>query len=210
MIDFNAERLAWEKMNNLLPAIIQDAQTGRVLMLGYMNQDALTQTLTTQIVTFYSRSKKRLWVKGETSGNKLDLVAVSADCDNDTLLILANPQGPSCHQGTESCFANNVNTPWQVIPKLEAVLQQRNQQRPADSYTTTLFEAGISRMAQKVGEEGVEVALAAVCEDENTLCNEAADLVFHLLVLLQAKKLKLNHVLEVLVGRMARNLSPLP
>lgn len=193
--------LAWEKMQGLLPAIVQDAKTNTVLMLGYMNQAALEQTLTTQWVTFYSRSKQRLWTKGEISGNKLQLIDINADCDQDTLLIRANPTGPVCHTGTPTCFKNTKISDWGFIKNLENVIANRQQSFSENSYTSQLFARGISRIAQKVGEEGVEVVLAAIEKDDQGLCDEAADLIFHLLVLLRARDLSISDVIATLKSR---------
>ena len=198
---FNTTELSWDKVDGLIPAIIQDAQTGIVLMLGFMNQEALQKTLKEGIVTFYSRSKQRLWTKGETSGHFLKVINISKDCDHDTLLVLASPSGPTCHQGTESCFTEGYKSDWSLIKSLEQLLIERQQTRPENSYTTTLFNAGINRIAQKVGEEGVEVALAAVTKDDEELCGEVADLLFHVLVLLRERDLSIQDALDVLQKR---------
>lgn len=200
MINFAADDLAWDKMQGLLPAIVQDAHSGSVLMLGYMNREALQRTLDTEWVTFFSRSKNALWLKGETSGNMLQLVNITADCDQDTLLILANPTGPVCHTGSLSCFGEQ-RTDWEFLKQLESTITARQQQRPENSYTTQLFDAGIKRIAQKVGEEGVEVAIAALTEEDSKLSEEGADLLFHLLVLLHARNLNLAAVIDVLRAR---------
>ncbi|MEE9451673.1 MAG: bifunctional phosphoribosyl-AMP cyclohydrolase/phosphoribosyl-ATP diphosphatase HisIE [Gammaproteobacteria bacterium] len=201
MNNFDIKQLAWEKSNGLIPAIIQDARSGTVLMLAYMDQDALRTTLVKKRVTFYSRSKKRLWTKGETSGNYLELVSVHPDCDQDTLLIQAIPTGPACHLGNKTCFNSAGATAWEIIQELEKIIQNRKKDLPEKSYVTSLLKAGIKKIAQKVGEEGVEVALAAVSDDANELSEEAADLVFHLLILLQARELSLADVLRVLQAR---------
>jgi phosphoribosyl-ATP pyrophosphohydrolase/phosphoribosyl-AMP cyclohydrolase len=193
--------LDWTKGDGLLPAIVQDAQTQQVLMLGYMNADALQQTLATCRVTFFSRSKKRLWVKGETSGHGLQLVDVLADCDNDALLVLARPAGPTCHRGTCSCFGEEGATGAGFLVQLERTIDRRIRGGNAASYTRRLFEAGVKRVAQKVGEEGVETALAATAGDEAELANESADLLYHLLVLLRTKGLSLAAPLAVLEQR---------
>ena len=192
--------LAWEKQGGLLPAIIQDATGGRVLMLGYMDRAALDATLATRRVTFFSRSRQRLWMKGETSGDVLDLVAIEADCDGDPLLVQARPRGPTCHLGRASCFAD---APDNFLARLDALVARRERERPPGSYTTGLFEAGTRRIAQKVGEEGVETALAAVAQDDAALLGEAADLFFHLTVLLRARGLGLDDVVAVLRDRHA-------
>jgi phosphoribosyl-ATP pyrophosphohydrolase/phosphoribosyl-AMP cyclohydrolase len=192
------DNLDWAKGDGLLPVIVQDAANLRVLMLGYMNAEALATTRASGHVTFYSRSKQRLWKKGETSGHVLELVSVEADCDNDTLLVLANPQGPTCHLQRTSCFSE---APGDFMSDLDALVAQRERERPADSYTTGLFEEGVRRIAQKVGEEGVETALAAVVQDDQALLGEAADLLFHLTVLLRARGLPLKDAVHVLEER---------
>ena len=195
------ESVQWEKMEGLLPAVVQDAETLQVLMVGYMNREALTATLETKRVTFYSRSKRRLWTKGETSGNFLNLVSVELDCDGDSLLCLANPAGPTCHRETESCFGDAKAPGIGFLAQLNRVVGQRFAERPAGSYTTKLFDEGLDRMAQKVGEEGVEVVIAAKNEAVEPLRGEAADLIFHLLVLLRAKGVALGDVVETLRAR---------
>jgi len=197
----NIAALAWEKMDNLIPAIIQHAATGAVLMQGYMNQASLTATLETGKATFYSRSKQALWVKGETSGNFLEVKQVLTDCDNDSLLIACEPIGPSCHLGTESCFPEQKLTQQNFLSQLEQVIQQRKDGDPKESYTAHLFSRGTTKMAQKVGEEGVEVALAAVAETKEDLLGECADLFYHTLVLLADQKIELSEVMEVLQER---------
>lgn len=183
------EKLAWDKQAGLLPAIVQDASTRRVLMLGYMNREALAQTLRSGRVTFYSRSKQRLWCKGENSGHHLLVTGIEADCDRDTLLVQARPQGPTCHLGSTSCFPS---APGDFLAELDTLLERRQRERPEGSYTTRLFDGGVRGVAQKVGEEGVETALAAVAQDDEALLGEAADLVYHLLVLLRARGLSLT------------------
>jgi phosphoribosyl-ATP pyrophosphohydrolase/phosphoribosyl-AMP cyclohydrolase len=192
--------LAWDKQGGLLPAVIQDATDGRVLMLGYMDRAALDASLATRRVTFFSRSRQRLWMKGESSGDVLDLVAIEADCDGDTLLVQAHPRGPTCHLGRASCFAD---APENFLAQLDALVARRERERPPGSYSTKLFEAGTRRIAQKVGEEGVETALAAVAQDDAALLGEAADLFFHLTVLLRARGLGLADVVAVLRDRHA-------
>ena len=194
----DTESLAWDKQGGLLPAVVQDADTLRVLMLGYMDRAALAATLDSGHVTFYSRSRQRLWTKGESSGHVLDLVAIEADCDRDTLLVQARPHGPTCHLGSGSCFAA---APGNFLAELDALIAARDRDRPAGSYTTRLFDDGVRAIAQKVGEEGVETALAAVVQDDAALCGEAADLLFHLQVLLRARGLSLDHAVEVLRQR---------
>ena len=197
----NSNKLAWDKMDNLLPAIVQDALSGKVLMQGYMDQDALTKTLETGKVTFFSRSKQRLWTKGETSGHTLHLVSVACDCDQDSLLVLANPNGPTCHTGAESCWFEGNTPAFTFLADLERVLAARKDADPKSSYTASLYNKGIKRIAQKVGEEGVETALAATVHDKEELKNEAADLLYHLTVLLQASDMSLNDALNVLRER---------
>ena len=198
---FNIEQLAWGKMNDLLPAIIQDCETQQVLMLGYMNQTALQQTLQTKQVTFYSRSKQRLWTKGETSGHNLSLIAITADCDNDALLIQVKPNGPTCHLNQNSCFGVADAFPLAFLLQLEKIIQQRIQQPTSASYISKLFAAGMPRLAQKVGEEAVEVSIAAVSANQTALRNEAADLLFHFMLLLQANQLNLNDIMQELKQR---------
>jgi phosphoribosyl-ATP pyrophosphohydrolase/phosphoribosyl-AMP cyclohydrolase len=204
------DKLAWKKMDGLLPAIVQDAFDGRVLMQAYMNREALQTSLESGRVTFWSRSRQALWTKGETSGNTLELIAVHADCDADCLLVLAKPHGPSCHRGTDTCFDDALSDHGQhVAPELsflaglERLICEREVQRPEGSYTTQLFDAGVKRIAQKVGEEGVETALAATAGDQEELANESADLLYHLLVLLRARDLSLADVVETLKSRYA-------
>lgn len=201
------ESLDWSKGDGLLPAVVQDARTGQVLMLGYMNRESLRTTLAEKRVTFYSRSKQRLWTKGETSGNFLHLVDASADCDNDTILITAHPDGPTCHLGTDSCFGQAIGTAASrlaFLSQLESVIEQRVSERPEGSYTARLWAEGPTRMAQKVGEEGVEVALAAVSQTPEKLVGEAADLIFHLTLLLKSRQLSLVDVIGELERRHAK------
>lgn len=198
MTDDEINALAWDKQAGLLPAVVQDAGNGRVLMLGYMDREALAVTLASGRVSFYSRSRQRLWTKGETSGHGLDLVAITADCDRDTLLVQARPQGPTCHLDRPSCFPD---APGNFLAELDALIATRDAERPEGSYTTRLFEAGVRRIAQKVGEEGVETALAAVVQDDEALLGEAADLVYHLGVLLRARGLSVQDVIRVLAAR---------
>ena len=192
--------LDWDKLAGLVPAIVQDADTQRVLMLGYMDRDALAATLSTGRVTFFSRTRRRLWSKGETSGHVLALVSIEADCDRDGLLVQARPAGPTCHLDRASCFPG---APAPVLHDLDALVARRSRELPAGSYTTSLFEAGVPRIAQKVGEEGVEVALAAVTREPEALLGEAADLLFHLTVLLRARGLSMREALAVLRERMS-------
>lgn len=193
----------WDKGDGLLPVIVQHVRTGEVLMLGYMNREALAATRASGNVTFFSRSRQRLWMKGERSGNVLELSSLHLDCDGDTLLVRAQPRGPTCHTGAPTCFADAPPPPLGFLAELDALVAERAATRPAGSYTTTLFEAGVRRIAQKVGEEGVETALAGVATDDDELLGESADLVFHLTVLLRARGLGLAHVVDVLVRRHA-------
>lgn len=184
----------------LLPAIVQDAHTGTVLMLGYMNAESLEKTQKEGCVTFFSRSKNRLWTKGETSGNFLHVKDILVDCDSDTLLIKAVPTGPVCHTGADTCF-NEKNSPQQFLQHLEEVIEDRKNNPTEASYTASLFAKGINKIAQKVGEEAVELVIEAKDNNEKLFLNEAADLLFHYLVLLQAKGYKLEHILGVLKER---------
>ena len=194
------DSLDWDKQNGLLPAIVQDANNRRVLMVGYMNREALAITRSSRRVTFWSRSKERLWTKGETSGHTLDLVRVEADCDRDALLVLATPNGLTCHLERASCFED---APFDFLAVLDALVEARDRDRPSGSYTTALFEGGTRKIAQKVGEEGVETALAAVTQDDRALLGEAADLVYHLVVLLRSRGLSLSDAVRVLSDRHA-------
>ncbi len=189
------------KGDGLLPAIVQHAQSGEVLMLGYMDEAALARTRASGLVTFFSRSKQRLWTKGETSGDSLALVDIRLDCDADTFLVRAIPAGPTCHTGTSSCFGDDVKPSLGFLAELDALVASRHAERPDGSYTTKLFEGGIRRMAQKVGEEGVEAALAAVAEDDDALIGEAADLVFHLMVVLRARGIGFDAIAAKLAAR---------
>ncbi len=194
------DRIDFEKSGGLVPAVVQNADTGRVLMLGYMNREALETTIGTKFVTFYSRSKKRLWMKGEASGNILNLVSVEEDCDADALLVLARPEGPTCHLGTESCF-DETEPSGNFLWDLEKLVVSRKTADPESSYTAHLFRRGVKRCAQKVGEEGVETALAAVAGDREELVNESSDLVYHLLVLLAASNVSIFDVVKNLEKR---------
>ena len=206
MIPDDVVALDWDKGGGLLPAIVQHARTGRVLMLGYMNEAALRETLARGRVVFYSRSRQALWTKGETSGHFLNLVELSTDCDSDALLVLADPIGPTCHKGTESCFADSTPADAQrlaFLGLLENIIANRIADQPEGSYTAKLFAKGTGRIAQKVGEEGVETALAAVSRDDEALVGECADLLFHLLVLLKSRELDLELVVAELKARHA-------
>jgi phosphoribosyl-AMP cyclohydrolase / phosphoribosyl-ATP pyrophosphohydrolase len=198
MIDIN--QIAWDKVEGMVPAIVQDAQTLRVLMLGYMNREALQATLDSKKVTFFSRSKQRLWQKGETSGHTLNLRSIKLDCDQDTLLVMAEPMGPTCHNGTVTCWGDDEIPSLAVLGDLAATIKQRHTSNDTNSYTAKLFASGLTRIAQKVGEEGVETALAGATKATN-LKDEAADLLYHLLVLLQASDTSFDDVLQVLSDR---------
>ena len=188
--------------DGLVPAIIQDVITKNVLMLGYMNTEALEKTKDTKKVTFYSRSKQRLWTKGEESGNFLNLVDIKLDCDNDTLLIQANPVGPTCHKGTDTCWKESNIQNFGFLSQLENTIQDRKENASANtSYVASLFNKGINKIAQKVGEEAVEVVIEAKDNNDELFLNESADLLFHYLILLQAKEYKLNDIVEVLKTR---------
>lgn len=200
MIPFDIDKIAFAKGDGLVPAIVQDVRSLRVLMLGYMNREALQTTLDSGQVTFFSRSKQRLWQKGETSGHFLHLRSVRLDCDQDTLLVLAEPDGPTCHNGTTTCWGEDEAPSLAVLADLAATIKKRHQNPEAGSYTAKLFESGLARIAQKVGEEGVETALAGATQAPN-LKEEAADLLYHLLVLLQASATSLDEVLTVLSER---------
>lgn len=193
--------LDWSKGDGLLPAIVQHWRSGTVLMQGWMNPAALQQTLDSGKVTFYSRSKQRLWTKGERSQHWLLLRGVLTDCDRDSLLLRAEPQGPTCHLGSDSCFGAEALQSPGFLDQLDALVAARERERPAGSYTTQLFDSGLRRIAQKVGEEGVETALAAVAQDDAALVGEAADLLFHLTVLLRARGLPLAAAIEELRRR---------
>lgn len=192
------------KGDGLVPAIVQDADSGAVLMMAYMNREALQATLARQRAVFYSRSKQRLWEKGETSGHTLELVDVAIDCDRDTLLITARPRGPACHTGTRTCFGDeprSAATKIAFLATLEAVIAQRASEKPDSSYTAKLLGKGMAKVAQKVGEEGVETALAGAAESDQKLVEESADLLFHLLVLLKARGIALEQVVDQLESR---------
>jgi phosphoribosyl-ATP pyrophosphohydrolase/phosphoribosyl-AMP cyclohydrolase len=203
-IDLDISRVDFAKGGGLVPAIVQDASTGAVLMMAYMNREALEQTLARKCAVFYSRSKQRLWEKGETTGHTLDVEDVVLDCDNDTLLVTARPRGPACHNGTLTCFGDEPRaaaTRIAFLASLEAVIARRATEKPDASYTAKLLAKGISKVAQKVGEEGVEVALAGASEPDDKVIEESADLLFHLLVLLRARGLTLSQVAGKLESR---------
>ena len=194
-----AQQIDFSKLGGLVPCIIQDAKTSVVIMLGFMNEEAYEKTVNERRVTFYSRSKKRLWTKGETSGNYLDLVDIVIDCDNDTLLVKVNPNGPSCHTGADTCF-DEKNSRW-VLSSLESIIKDRKANPKEGSYTTSLFNAGINKVAQKVGEEAVELVIESKDNDRDKFLGEAADLMYHYLVLLSVKGYEMDDVLSVLKQR---------
>jgi phosphoribosyl-ATP pyrophosphohydrolase/phosphoribosyl-AMP cyclohydrolase len=195
-IDFN------KNSDGLVPAIIQDATTKNVLMLGYMNQEAFDKTIESNQVTFFSRTKNRLWTKGEESGNFLKVVSVQNDCDQDTLLILVNPVGPTCHKGTDTCWGENNEPTFGFLSELETVIKSRREAGNSDkSYVASLFEKGINKIAQKVGEEAIEVVIEAKDDNDDLFINESADLLFHYLILLQAKGFTLKDIVKILENR---------
>jgi len=209
----DVDQIDFSKGDGLVPAIVQDATSGAVLMLGYMNREALKETFARKRVVFFSRSKQRLWEKGETSGHTLDLEAVRADCDADTLLVTARPRGPACHLGLETCFGDEPVTQAErlaFLGELEKIIEQRLAQQPEGSYTARLFAQGPKRVAQKVGEEGVELALAGVTESDDKVIGEAADLLFHVLVLLRSRGLPLERVVRELERRDAGKITAVP
>ena len=192
----------FEKQNGLVPAIIQDSVTLNVLMLGYMNEEAYKKTISTKKVTFYSRSRKCLWTKGETSGNYLELVSIKTDCDNDPLLIRAIPHGPTCHTGTDTCWGeDNKKNPVLFLTELQDFINKRHEEMPENSYTTSLFKDGTERMAQKVGEEALEAVIEAVKGDNKRLIYESSDMLYHLIVLLTSKGLRIEQVISELAER---------
>jgi len=194
-------KLDFEKGDGLIPAIIQDDNTMKVLMLGYMNEEAYARTRETGIVTFYSRSRNALWTKGETSGNFLHVKEIRVDCDNDTLLIQAHPEGPVCHKGPDTCFSDENKSGTVFLEKLQNLISDRKQNMPEDSYTTRLFEKGTGRIAQKVGEEAVELVIEAMGNNDDLFLNEGADLLYHLIVLLSQKGYEIGDVVNVLIDR---------
>ncbi|MFY0638358.1 bifunctional phosphoribosyl-AMP cyclohydrolase/phosphoribosyl-ATP diphosphatase HisIE [Maricaulis maris] len=201
MIDTNA--LDWKKGGGLIPAIVQDVATRQVLMLGYMNAEALAATIASGKVHFFSRSKQRLWKKGETSGNTFKLVNLAADCDSDALLVEVKPKGAACHTGTVSCFGDDPGPGLGFLAHLRAIIRKRKKDKTKGSYVGSLMAKAPKRPAQKVGEEGVEVAMAAVSESKEALAGEAADLLFHLMVLLESRELGLENVVDILRSRHA-------
>ena len=201
MPDINLDKIDWDKGQGLVPAIVQNIDGGQILMLAYMDRAALAQTVSGKKVTFFSRSKNRLWTKGETSGNWLDFISGEMDCDADTLLIQARPQGPSCHTGSVTCFNDQTPNNIGFLDQLGILIAERHKTMPEGSYTTSLFNEGKARIAQKVGEEGVELALARMKDDNKELANEAADLLFHMMVLLEDAGLSLTDAISVLQTR---------
>lgn len=199
-MNFTINQLDFKKNDGLIPAVVQDDVTNKVLMLGYMNMESLEKTLLEKKVTFFSRSKQRLWTKGESSGNFLNLVSIAKDCDNDTLLVKVNPVGPVCHTGADTCFEENNQTN-NFLLHLEKVIQDRRDNPSEKSYTTSLFKKGINKVAQKVGEEAVELVIEAKDNDKDLFLGEAADLMYHYLVLLAAKNYTLEEVIEILKER---------
>lgn len=197
--------LDFNKMNGLIPAIIQDDKTQKVLMLGFMNEEAYDKTLKTGKVTFWSRTKNVLWTKGETSGNYLNVVSIKADCDNDTLLIKVNPDGPVCHTGTDTCWGEENDNPMAFLSELQRFIEKRHEEMPEGSYTTSLFQSGVGRMAQKVGEEAVESVIEAMAGNDERLIYEASDMIYHLMVLLTSKGLKIEDLAVELQKRHAPN-----
>jgi phosphoribosyl-ATP pyrophosphohydrolase/phosphoribosyl-AMP cyclohydrolase len=193
--------LNFDKYNGLIPAIIQDHKTNKVLMLGFMNKEAYAKTLETKLATFYSRSRKTLWTKGETSGNYLQVKEVLEDCDNDTILIKADPIGPVCHTGTDTCFNEDNKPGLEFITYLAAIIKDRKKNPSEGSYTSSLFKQGINKIAQKVGEEAVELVIEGKDNNKALFLNEAADLLFHYLVLLEAKGIEISEVISVLRSR---------
>jgi len=201
--DANWDNADWGKGGGLLPAIIQNVRTGQVLMLGYMNEDSARKTVETGLVTFFSRSKGRLWTKGETSGNHLVYCGARLDCDRDTILVQALPAGPACHTGARTCFGDDLPSNAGFLAYLDQLVSQRRAEMPAGSYTTSLFSEGAARIAQKVGEEGVELALARMKDDRPEIANEAADLLYHMLVLLADANMSLDDAIGILRQRHA-------
>ncbi len=199
------DSIDFDKMNGLVPAVVQDDSDGMVLMVGFMNREAVQKTLEDRQVVFWSRSKERLWKKGETSGNILDLVSIDVDCDNDALLVRANPRGPTCHTGSRSCFTtSSADNRLSILGKLAGIIKRRKAELPGKSYTTELFRRGLPFIGQKVGEEAVELAIAAQYKDDQRCIEETADLLYHALVLLEAKDIELAKVMDELEKRMTK------
>ena len=194
-------KIDFEKMDGLVPAIVQDSVSGTILMQGYMNEEAVVKTTETGKVTFFSRSKKRLWTKGETSGNFLEFISMKVDCDGDSILIKANPKGPTCHTGADTCFFETNTSKTGFIDQLRDIIKDRKHNPSDKSYTASLFNKGINKVAQKVGEEAVEIVIEAKDDNKELFLGEAADLLFHYLVLLEAKGYELDEVMDVLIAR---------
>ncbi len=200
MKNFDIKKLNFEKMNGLLPAIIQDDQTKQILMFGYMNEESLKKTIQEKLVTFYSRTKKRLWTKGEESGNFLNVIEIIPDCDNDTLLVMVEAPKETCHLGNYSCFKKNKDN-YFILRNLFELIENRKKEMPKDSYTTSLFKEGRNKIAQKIGEEASEVIVAALKESNERLVSEASDLLFHLFTLLVDSNISFDEILEELNKR---------
>lgn len=194
-------KLDFDKMEGLVPVIVQDSQTLVVLMLGFMNEEAYNKTVETGKVTFFSRTKKRLWTKGETSGNFLNVVSMKVDCDNDTLLVKVNPVGPVCHTGTDTCWGEDNVSDMNFLPYLQSFIEKRKEESPEASYTASLFRGGLNRMAQMVGEEAVDTVIKATNGTDEEFVNEASDLLFHLMVLLSGKNLRIEDLVKELKAR---------
>ena len=191
----------YDKMNGLVPAIIQDDKTLKVLMLGFMNKEAYEKTIETGKVTFWSRTKQTLWTKGETSGNYLNVVSIASDCDQDTLLIKVNPTGPVCHTGNDTCWGEKNENPLMFLSELQRFIEKRHREMPEDSYTTSLFKEGLSRMTQKVGEEAVELVIESMKQNNPRMIYEASDMIYHLTVLLVSKGLSIEDIAKELIER---------
>lgn len=201
MRNLEIDRIDFKKGDGLVPAIVQDIQSKKVLMMAYMNRESLAKTIETGLATFFSRSKQALWVKGETSNNYLRVKDIGVDCDGDTLLVLVNPDGPACHTGTDTCFDEKNNTEILFLDYLQDLIKKRKESMPEGSYTTSLFQKGINKIAQKVGEEAVETVISSIAEDDESFLNESADLIYHLLVLLAQKGYEIADVAKILKGR---------
>jgi len=197
----NIDELNFAKLNGLIPAIVVDNITEQILMLGFMNRESLEKTIETKLITFYSRKQKKLWTKGETSGNYLNLIKFKADCDNDSLLIYAEPKGPTCHTGKYSCFGLEKDSSLKFLNELFSLIKERKKDLPGNSYTTKLFKDGENRIIQKVGEEAVEVLIASKNNDKNEIINEVSDLIYHLLVMLAEKEIEFSEVVSNLESR---------
>lgn len=196
----NADELNFEKLGGLIPAVVSDSETNQVLMLGFMNKEAFAKTIETKRVTFFSRTRNTLWTKGETSGNFLNLIDIKEDCDNDSLLLFAKPDGPTCHQGTYSCFGIDKNNTL-FIDQLSKLIKERKENLPENSYTTKLFKEGADRIIQKVGEEAIETVIAAKNRNKEEIINETSDLIYHLLVMLAEQEIGLDEIVNKLISR---------